>query len=60
MENVGTLTLRYAINEPDMATTKGGTMPYAGGVMTYQHKNLGDCLYKAAHRKGTHHGAGRK
>ena len=39
MEDVGTLTLRYAINEPDMATTQGGTMPYAGGVVTFQHKN---------------------
>ncbi|MDQ3814517.1 MAG: hypothetical protein M3347_11270 [Armatimonadota bacterium] len=39
MEDLGTLTLRYAINEPDMATTHGGTMPYAGGIVTYQHKN---------------------
>jgi hypothetical protein len=39
MEDLGTLTLRYAINEPDMATTKGGAMPYAGGVVTFQHKN---------------------
>jgi len=39
MENIGTLTLRYAINEPDMATTHGGTMPYAGAVVTFQHKN---------------------
>ena len=39
MEDVGTLTLRYVINEPDMATTQGGTMPYAGSVVTYQHKN---------------------
>ena len=39
MEDLGTLTLRYAINEPDMATTHGGTMPYAGGVVTFQHKN---------------------
>jgi hypothetical protein len=39
MEDLGTLTLRYAINEPDMATTHGGTMPYAGAVVTFQHKN---------------------
>jgi hypothetical protein len=39
MEDLGTLTLRYAINEPDMATTQGGTMPYAGAVVTFQHKN---------------------
>jgi hypothetical protein len=39
MEDLGTLTLRYSINEPDMATTEGGTIPYAGGVVTYQHKN---------------------
>ena len=39
MEDLGTLTLRYAINEPDMATTQGGTMPYAGGIVTYQQKN---------------------
>src|SRR5262249_31294665 len=39
MEDLGTLTLRYAINEPDMATTHGGTMPYAGGIVTFQHRN---------------------
>jgi hypothetical protein len=39
MEDLGTLTLRYAINEPDMATTHGGTMPYAGAMVTFQHKN---------------------
>ena len=39
MEDVRTLTLRYTINEPDMATTKGAAMPYEGGVVTYQHKN---------------------
>jgi len=39
MEDIGTLTLRYAINESDMATTYGGTMPYAGGIVTFQHKN---------------------
>src|SRR5262249_12017678 len=33
------LTLRYAINELDMATTQGGTVPYAGSVVTFQHKN---------------------
>ncbi|QJR11702.1 hypothetical protein DSM104443_02784 [Usitatibacter rugosus] len=39
MGELGTLTLRYAVNEPDMATTLGGTMPHAGGVLTFQHRN---------------------
>jgi hypothetical protein len=39
MEDLGTLTLRYAINMPDMAPTRGGAMPYAGSVLTYQHRN---------------------
>ncbi|MDQ3776865.1 MAG: hypothetical protein M3461_22190 [Pseudomonadota bacterium] len=39
MEDLGTLTLRYAVNDPDMATTVGGVIPYAGGMVTYQHKN---------------------
>lgn len=39
MEDLGTLTLRYAVNEPDMATTRGGSMPHAGGVLTLQHRN---------------------
>jgi hypothetical protein len=39
LEDLGTLTLRYAINEADMATSQGGIMPYAGGIVTFQHKN---------------------
>jgi hypothetical protein len=39
MEDLGTLTMRYAVNEPDMATTRGGTMPQAGGMLTLQHRN---------------------
>ena len=46
MEDIGTLTLRYAINEPDMASTKGGTMPYAGGIVTYQYENRAIVLGK--------------
>jgi len=38
-EQLGTLTLRYSINQPRLSETGGGVMPCSGGVVTFQHKN---------------------
>ncbi len=39
MEELGTLTLRYAVNAPVLAATQGGLLPHAGGIATFQHRN---------------------
>jgi hypothetical protein len=39
LEDLGSLTVRYVINEPDMATTYDGTAPVGGMVLTYQSRN---------------------
>ena len=39
MEQLSTLTARYTINNPDLSTTHGGTMPYQGAMVTFQHRN---------------------
>jgi hypothetical protein len=39
MEDMGTLTLRYVANTPDMATTRGGAFDQAGTVATFQDGN---------------------
>ena len=38
-DQLGTLSIRYNINEPHMAETSGGTMPYTGGLASYQQDN---------------------
>ena len=40
IEDLGTLTVRYAVNEPDLATTRGGVPPRTAGLLlTYQSRN---------------------
>jgi hypothetical protein len=39
LEDLGTLTVRYAANRPDLATTHEGTIPQAGLTLTYQSRN---------------------
>ncbi len=39
LEDLGTLTVRYAANAPDLVTTAGGTIPQAGLTLTYQSRN---------------------
>jgi hypothetical protein len=39
MQDLGTLTARYIINDPDMSTTRGGTVQHGGGLLTFQHRN---------------------
>ena len=39
IEDLSTLTMRYVANEHDMAATSGGTVPHAGGIVTFQHRN---------------------
>lgn len=39
MEELGTLTVRYAANGPDLATTRGGVPNAAGLTFTYQSRN---------------------
>jgi hypothetical protein len=36
---LGTFTIRYNVNAPRLAQTGGGTMPYSGGVVTFQERN---------------------
>ncbi|WP_139373877.1 hypothetical protein [Enhydrobacter aerosaccus] len=39
LEDLGTLTVRYAANRPDLATTREGIAPQAGLTLTYQSRN---------------------
>lgn len=39
MEDLGTLTVRYAANTPDLATTQEGMAPAAGLPLTFQSRN---------------------
>ncbi|HTR87184.1 MAG TPA: hypothetical protein VMI56_22065, partial [Reyranella sp.] len=39
MEDLGSLTVRYVINEPDMASTYDGTARVGGMVLTYQSRD---------------------
>src|SRR5205814_7281709 len=39
LEDLGTLTARYACNGPDLATTNGGVTTQAGLLLTYQSRN---------------------
>ncbi len=39
MEDLGTLTVRYAANEPDLTTTREGIATSAGLTLTYQSRN---------------------
>lgn len=50
-EHLSTLTLRYNINKPHMVKTNGGTMPYSGGIATFQHKNKAIVLTKPRSEK---------
>ncbi|MEX0655730.1 MAG: hypothetical protein WD534_08670 [Phycisphaeraceae bacterium] len=38
-DQLGTLTLRYNINDPNMTRTQGGKIPYSGGTLTFQDRN---------------------
>ncbi len=38
-DQLGTLTVRYNINEPRLAKTDGGGLPYSGALVTFQHRN---------------------
>lgn len=48
-DQLGTLTLRYNINQPHMAKTGGGTMPYSGGLVTFQQDNRAIVAGKPPH-----------
>jgi hypothetical protein len=48
-DQLGTLTLRYNVNQPHMAKTGGGTMPYSGGLVTFQQDNRALVLSKPPH-----------
>lgn len=37
--DLGTLTLRYTLNEASMSSTRGGQIPHPGGVATFQYRN---------------------
>ena len=39
MEDLGTLTLRYVVNTPNLAATRGGAADPAGSLLTFQHRN---------------------
>lgn len=39
LEDIGTLTVRYAANKPDLVTTVGGVTAQAGLTLTYQSRN---------------------
>jgi hypothetical protein len=39
MEDLGTLTVRYAANAPDLSSTSGGLVDTAGLTLTYQSRN---------------------
>ncbi len=39
LEDLGTLTVRYAANTPNLATTSGGVVPQAGLTLTFQSRN---------------------
>jgi hypothetical protein len=39
MEDLGTLTVRYVANEPELTTTSGGVVPQAGLTLTFQSRN---------------------
>jgi len=39
MEDLGTLTVRYVANEPELASTSGGTVAQAGLTLTFQSRN---------------------
>ncbi|MBS0520969.1 MAG: hypothetical protein JSR90_19870 [Proteobacteria bacterium] len=39
LEDLGTLTVRYAANRPDLVTTREGVIPQAGLTLTYQSRN---------------------
>lgn len=45
-EQLGTLTMRYNINQPRVAQTSGGGMPYVGEMATFQHRNRAIVLAK--------------
>jgi hypothetical protein len=38
-DQLGTLTVRYNINEPHLVKTDGGMFPYSGALATFQHRN---------------------
>ena len=39
LEDLGTLTARYLVNDPDLATTQGGAPTHAGLLLVYQSRN---------------------
>ncbi|HZQ01019.1 MAG TPA: hypothetical protein VFB13_15865 [Reyranella sp.] len=39
LEDLGTLTVRYAANTPNLVTTSGGVTPQAGLTLTFQSRN---------------------
>jgi hypothetical protein len=39
LEDLGTLTVRYAANQPDLVSTNGGVTAQAGLTLTYQSRN---------------------
>ena len=39
LEDLGTLTVRYVVNNMDMSSTQGGVYPHPGGIATFQHRN---------------------
>lgn len=39
LEDLGTLTVRYVANKPDLVTTAGGVVAQAGLTLTYQSRN---------------------
>jgi hypothetical protein len=46
IEDLGTLTVRYAVNRTDMAATHAGTIDPAGGTAIFQHRNRAIVLMK--------------
>jgi hypothetical protein len=39
LEDLGTLTVRYVLNDANMSSTMGGQMTHAGSIATFQHRN---------------------